>query len=298
MKTRIISLNDHDTRLLVQEGDGPALLFLHGFPEHCGAWEEVLASLSGFQCFAPDQRGYGTSYRPNEIEAYAARHLARDILDLIGVLNLESVHLIGHDWGASVAYAVAFGHDPRVASLTILNGVHPIPFQKALAAGGAQTEASQYIPKLRREGAEAVLTANDFARLASLFEANMDMSWLTGARLDAYRDAWHSEATVRAMVNWYRASPLVVPKPGAPLPPDQMPGWLPERMQIRVPHLLIWGMGDTALLPESWEGLDAFCTDLTIHEITDADHWLHHQKPDQVAALIRDFVTMVDRTQV
>ena len=65
-------------------------------------------------------------------------------------------------------------------------------------------------------------------------------------------------------------------------------------MKVRVPHLLIWGMGDTALLPESHDGLEEFCGELEIHEFPDADHWIVHQKPAEVASLIRDFIARVD----
>ena len=295
MEERIVSLNGHDTCVLTRGENGPALLFLHGFPEHAGAWEEVCSAMDGYRCFAPDQRGYGISYRPEQIADYATGKLARDILDLIGVLGLERVHLVGHDWGASVAYACAFANDPRIASLTIMNGVHPIPYQRAIATGGAQCAAAQYIPWLKAEGSEDVLAANGFERLIGLFSANMDMSWLSGARLDAYKTAWGSADGVRAMVNWYRASPLVVGAPGEPLPADRLPDWPAERMVVRVPHLLLWGAGDTALLPEAFEGLKDHCTaGLEIAEIEGTDHWLHHQKPAEVAERIRAFVARID----
>lgn len=293
IETRI-NLNGHPTRLMRSGETGPAVLLLHGFPEWSGAWEEVMAALPGHRLFAPDQRGYGVSCRPEEITAYAAGKLARDVFDLIGALGLGHVHLVGHDWGASVAYACAFANDPRIASLTILNGVHPIPFQRAIASGGAQCAASQYIPWLCRPGSEEILAANGFARLRSLFAHGMDMNWLSGARLEAYRDAWRDTQTLRAMVNWYRASPIVVGPPGQPLPADEVPDFPAGRMRVTIPHLLIWGMGDTALLPEARAGLEEFCNDLTVREIDGADHWLHHQKPVEVAGLIRDFTAAHD----
>ncbi|MEM1300285.1 MAG: alpha/beta hydrolase [Pseudomonadota bacterium] len=294
MRETIIDLNGHPTRVMQSGTEGPAILLLHGFPEYSGAWEEVMAALPNCRCYAPDQRGYGISYRPEAVEEYAAGRLARDMLDLIGALGLNRIHVVGHDWGASVAYAVAFANDPRVVSLTILNGVHPIPFQKALAAGRAQTAASQYIPWLKREGSEDILAANGFARLRALFAEGMDMSWLTGARLEAYKAAWKDATTLRAMVNWYRTSPLAVPPTGKILPDDQLPYLPADRMRVRIPHLLVWGMGDMALLPEARAGLGEFCADLTVHEIEGADHWLHHQKPAEVADLIRAFIAERD----
>lgn len=291
MEERILSVNGHETRVLARGEDGPALVFLHGFPEYSGGWKPVFENMDGFQCFAPDQRGYGISYRPTEVADYVAGYLARDVFALIDVLGLSRVHLVGHDWGASVAYSCAFAYDPRIATLTIMNGVHAVPFQRAIATGGPQCTASQYINWLRRPGSEDVLAADNFSKLASFFAEGMDMSWMTGAVLDEYRAAWGDADRLRAMVNWYRASPLVVGAPGAPLPPDQIPNLPEDRMHVRVPHLLLWGEGDKALLPESRSGLDEFCSDLTVREIPGTDHWLHHQKPTEVAEHLRAFVT-------
>ncbi|MEL7154642.1 MAG: alpha/beta fold hydrolase, partial [Pseudomonadota bacterium] len=149
MEQRIIQLNEHDTRIYTSGDSGPAVVFLHGFPEHGGAWWQMLERLPGFRCFAPDQRGYGISYKPEAVREYTGGKLARDVLAMLDALELDRVHIVGHDWGASVAYATVFTRDPRIASLTIANGVHPVPFQREIATGGAQCEASQYMNWLR-----------------------------------------------------------------------------------------------------------------------------------------------------
>lgn len=266
----------------------PPLLLLHGFPEYSGAWEEVAARLSDrFFCIAPDQRGYGLSPAPQDVPAYALRHLVADMRALLdAVVPGRTVTVVGHDWGASVAYGLAFA-GPPVARLVILNGVHPACFQAALSAGGAQTAASQYILWLRREGSEDVLAREDCAKLTGVFSAGMDMSWLTPARRARYLAEWQRPGRLRGMVNWYRASPLVVPAPGEPAPPA--PALDPARLRVRMPHLLVWGMDDTALLPEARAGLAGFCDDLSVEELSGCDHWLHHQRPDAVAALVAGF---------
>ena len=294
MNTRMIALNGHDTRLLTQGEDGPAILFLHGFPEHAGGWAPVMAQLDGHRCFAPDQRGYGWSYRPADVAEYQTGHMVKDALNLIGALELDRVHVVGHDWGAAVAYGVAFSGDPRIASLTIANGVHPIPFQRELARGGAQTEASQYMTWLRRDDSHEILAANDFERLVGFFKKGMDMAWFDAATEAEYKRVWQNADVVGAMVNWYRASPLVVPPAGQAADPADLPALPAERMKVRVPHMLIWGLDDKALLPESHDGLDSFCDHLEIHEFPDADHWIVHQKPAEVAGLIRDFTARID----
>jgi pimeloyl-ACP methyl ester carboxylesterase len=270
----------------------PLLLFLHGFPEYSGAWSCILPQFSeNWYCVAPDQRGYGGSWRAGEVKDYAAKHLAADALAMIQKFgNGKAAALIGHDWGASVAYACAMRAPDMIDRLIIANGVHPAPFQAGLAAGGAQSAASQYIEWLRAPGSETALVANDFERMFGLFSKYMNMGWLSAEMQDGYRKAWRDESGVRAMVNWYRATPLLVAKPGHPIAPDKLPQWDKSALRIRMPHLLLWGLGDKALLPETRDGLRDYCDDLTMAEHPDADHWIIHQQPDWVAGHIRDFL--------
>lgn len=265
--------------------DAPRLLMLHGFPEYSGAWADLAPLLAErFHCIAPDQRGYGKSWRPAEAEQYKTALLVSDMAALIGE---EPVILLGHDWGASVAYALSIGRPDLVSKLIILNGVHPAPFQRELAKGGAQTDASQYIHFLRREGSEDLLASNDFAKLMALFSAHMNMDWLQGETLTQYKEAWRDAAGLRGMVNWYRASPLKIGQTG-----EEISGLVfdPARLQVRCPHLLVWGTADTALLPETHAGLEDYAPDLTRVEIEGVDHWLHHQKPQAVADAILDWL--------
>ena len=264
----------------------PKILMLHGFPEYSGAWSDLAPLLADrFHCVAPDQRGYGQSWRPAEIDQYKAGRLVSDMVALIGD---APVIVLGHDWGASVAYALAIGRPDLVSKLIIMNGVHPAPFQRELAKGGAQTDASQYIHFLRREGSEDILAADDFAKLMGLFSSHMDMSGLKGDTLAGYKAAWRDAAGLRGMINWYRASPLKLGGPGEAI--DDAPSFDPARLQVRCPHLLIWGTADTALLPCTTEGLQDYAPDLTRIEIADVDHWLHHQKPREVADAILNWL--------
>lgn len=265
----------------------PPLLMLHGFPEYSGAWEELAGELCAhYYCVAPDQRGYGQSYCPQDVDAYRTGVLASDMAAIIAELGAPCT-VLGHDWGAAPAYGLAMFFPQLVSPLIILNGVHPVPFQRAMAAGGAQSAASQYILKLREEGAENWLSADGFGKLLQLFSANMDMSWLAGAKRAEYVAQWSRTGRLTGMLNWYRASPLQVAAPGAPL--KDLPAFDPARLQVLCPHLLIWGLNDTALLPESREGLGDFAADLTVREIEGADHWLHHQVPEEVAGHILDW---------
>lgn len=264
----------------------PKLLMLHGFPEYGGAFAGLAERLSHrFHCIAPDQRGYGRSWAPDEISAYATSALVGDMAALIG---REPVTVLGHDWGAAVAYGLAMFRPELVERLIIMNGVHPVPFQRAMAAGGAQTEASQYIHYLREPGSEERLAADNCAKLMSLFSAKMDLGWLTDELRADYLREWQREGRLKTMIHWYRASPLRVAEPGVPI--TDLPELPLDRLQVRCPHLLIWGRDDSALLPEATAGLEEFAPDLTRVEIAGADHWLHHQKPEAVAKAILDWM--------
>ncbi len=265
--------------------DLPVLLMLHGFPEYGGAWSDVARHLAHrFHCIAPDQRGYGQSWCPEGVSAYTTSQLVADMATLIGT---RRVTVMGHDWGAGVAYGLAMFRPELVERLIIANGVHPAIFQTALAKGGAQSEASQYMLYLREDGSEDALAQDNYAKLLSLFSAKMDMSWLTEDKRTAYLREWSRPGRLRAMINWYRASPLRVARPGEPL--TETPDLPLERLKVRCPHLLIWGRQDTALLPEATEGLEVFAPDLTRVELPDVDHWLLHQDPEAVAQTILDW---------
>lgn len=264
----------------------PKLLLLHGFPEFGGAWHRLAPLLTDrFHCIAPDQRGFGQSWAPADVSEYTGSKLISDMAALIGP---EPVIVLGHDWGAAVAYGLAMFRPDLVTRLIIMNGVHPVPFQRALAAGGAQAEASQYITYLRRPKSEERLAEDDFARLMALFSANMDLDWMDTQTAAAYKREWGREGRLRGMINWYRASPLQVPPVGETLP--GLPDWPLDKMKVACPHLLIWGSQDTALLPEATAGLEGFAADLTRVDIAGADHWLHHQQPQAVAEAILDWL--------
>lgn len=289
MEQRKIQLNGQEFHVREWgDRDAPPLLMLHGFPEYGGAWAGLAERLADrFRCIAPDQRGYGQSYAPAEVEAYRVSALVGDMVALIDDIG-GPVSVIGHDWGAAVSYALAIARPDLVDRLVIMNGVHPGPFQRALATGGAQAAASQYMNFLRREDAEARLSADGFAKLLGLFAEHMDMSWMTPARRAAYLAEWSRPGRLTGMLNWYRASPVIVPEPGVGADVPILPA---DKFRVRMPHLLIWGLGDTALLEESTEGLERYCDALTRVEIEDADHWIAHQRTAQVAQIIRGWLS-------
>ena len=270
----------------------PLVLFLHGFPEFSGAWDAVLPAFAdAHHAVTPDQRGYARSSKPDGVEAYSIKHLVRDILALGDQLSPQKPFaIVAHDWGASVGYATAIAAPGRISKLAVINGVHPGPFQRALVEDEAQRAASTYIHYLRDPQAEQRLSANNFEKLLAMLSRFGPQPWLTPDRRAGYLAAWSPPGTLTGMLNWYRASPLLVPHPGETVDPAKVMKLDPAQLRIRMPHLVIWGMKDQALLSVSRATLADYCENVTVHEIKDADHWVVHQRTAEVIGHLRDFL--------
>ena len=265
----------------------PKILLLHGFPEYSGSWKPLAKSLqNSYYLIAPDQRGFGLSWSPKKQEYYKTSSIIKDLKSLINHFD-EDMIVLGHDWGAATAYALAFATPSIIKKLIILNGVHPIIFQRAILSGGKQTKASQYINYLRQDKIEDELKKDNFKKLIQLFSANMDTTWLQGKTKDEYIKEWSRQDKLKTMLNWYRASPIVIPNNGLSKYNGHMKD---EELRVNCPHLLIWGKKDTALLQESYRGLENYCNDLEIVTLDDADHWLHHQKPKEISQIIKSWL--------
>ena len=267
----------------------PLLLFLHGFPEYSGAWEELLPRFGDTHfAVAPDLRGFNLSSQPPEVSAYRAREIVGDLERLVGVLGYERVTVVAHDWGGAVAWQWAIARPERVEKLIVLNSPHPIPFARELVTSPEQQQASAYMNMLRAPGSEGVLAEDGFARLDDFFVAmaRADAPWYTEERRARYHDVWSRGLT--GGVNYYRASPLYPPTPTDPGPAKL--DLKPEDFRVRVPTLVIWGEADIALPVTLLDGLSELVDDLTVCRLPRATHWLAHEEPAEVARLIRDFI--------
>lgn len=291
--SHMIEANGQNLHVKMAGPEGaPVILMLHGFPEYWASWAPVAEHfIQTHRVVLPDQRGYNLSSKPAEIEAYETKHLVADMAALIEQISPDQkVILCGHDWGASVAYALAMRHADKISHFVIANGVHPICFQKALMAGGAQTDASQYINYFCQPGVEHRLADDSFRRLLNMFEKFSAAPWLTDEINAAYCTAWQGPETVATMLNWYRASPMQVPKSGDAGQQLEITEVMREKYNISMPHLLLWGLQDVALLPEARADLGEFAADLTVKEIEDSGHWILHEKPEWVADQINEFM--------
>jgi pimeloyl-ACP methyl ester carboxylesterase len=270
--------------------DGRALLFLHGFPESHRTWREIAPRLEDdFYLVMPDQRGFAASDRPLEVEAYATDKLVDDILALADALSLERFALIGHDWGGAIAWPAALRGDPRLTRLAIINAPHPLIMQKSLIEDPEQRAASQYINAFRDPGFERAVEAMGFATFFDKsFSKHVELSRIPEEEKRQYLADWSQPGALGAMLNWYRASRLIVPPPGMTVP---LPDWVVKPFpKVQVPTLVIWGMRDAALLPVQLEGLDELVEDLAIVRLPNAGHFAPWEAPAEVAAALAPFL--------
>jgi len=264
-------------------GEGPLMLFLHGFPEYWAMWRPMLEHFGarGWCAVAPDLRGYNLSEKPGAVEAYRAKHLMADVLALAAHYTKDKFVLVAHDWGGAVAWGVAIAHAQRLSRLVMVNSPHPYLFWRELCNNPAQQKASEYMRFFRLPKAERVLSEDGYARLLGAF-SDLD----EGARQELVQ-AWSQPGALTGGLNYYRASPMVPPSaedPGAKkLQLDA------KDFVVRVPTLVIWGERDTALLPGCIEGLDAVVPDLKLVRVPDATHWVARERTALVIREIEAF---------
>jgi len=270
--------------------DAPPVILLHGFPESHRTWRGLAPLLADeFRLIMPDQRGFAGSDRPLEVEAYRADLLVDDVFALAEALGIERFALVGHDWGGAISWPAALRCDPRLERLAIINAPHPVVFQKSLIEDADQRAASQYITAFRTPGFENVPETMGWDKFFDKsFAGHVDLSTVSPEDRAQYVAEWSEPGGFRAMLNWYRASQIVVPAPGVEVP---IPGWVLALFpKVKVPTLVIWGMKDKALLPVQLEGLDELVEDLRIRRIPDAGHFVPWEKPEAVAEALKPFL--------
>jgi pimeloyl-ACP methyl ester carboxylesterase len=267
----------------------PLILFLHGFPEFWFEWQAQLEAFgSDWHAVAPDLRGFNLSDQPTGVSAYRARHIAEDLRLLIGHLGARKCVLVAHDWGGAIAWNMAISWPALFSRMVIINAPHPYLFAQALIHDPLQQQASAYMNFFRKPGVEVLLAEDDFARMEALFlgMGQGPAAWFGGALRDRYRENWGRGLT--GGVNYYRASPLYPPADGDPGPLALTLD--PQDFLVRVRTLVIWGERDVALSVRLLEGLELFVDRLEIVRVAQGSHWVVHEEPELVCALIRGFL--------
>ncbi len=199
-------------------GEGPAVVLLHGFPDSGRLWRHQVPALvdAGFQTIVPDLRGYGASDRPADVEAYSIPFLAGDVVAVLDSLGIERAHVVGHDWGAALAWALGSLLPDRVDHLVALSVGHPASF---VAAGTAQREKSWYMLLFQFEGvAEQWLSNNDWKNLRE---------WGGHPDVDAVIADLEATGSLTPALNYYRANipPQALVDPPLELPPCRPTPW-------------------------------------------------------------------------
>jgi pimeloyl-ACP methyl ester carboxylesterase len=256
--------------------DGEPVLLLHGFPQTNRSFRSQLEVLgaAGYRALAPNQRGYSPDARPSEVDAYQRDELVDDVLAFADHLDAERIHLVGHDWGAAIAWQVAGRHPDRLRTLTSLSVPHPRAFGDALAEPGSeQAGRSSYVEMFRAEGSELGMLANDAAGLRLIYLG----AGMSDDEARSYVDELGTPEALGAALNWYRAASLT-----------DIEGLGP----ITTPTLFIWSTEDPALARGPAEATgDHVEGPYQFAVIEGVGHWLPEHAADQVNALLLDHLT-------
>ncbi len=265
-------------------GTGPLVILVHGFPDTRDSFAAQLPALAeaGFRAVAVSMRGYEPSSQPADGD-YSVPALAGDVIAWIDALTETTAHLVGHDWGATVAFAAAALAPDRIASLTVLAVPHPARFAEAYLASPDQQARSAYILAFMAADAEAMVTADDGAFLEHLWRT-WSPGWMFCAnKARAMRQAMAQAGVATAALSYYRQALDTVSEAGKAAQ-ALLAG------PFNVPTLGLTGADDGCILADVFEGSMChadFTAGLRVERIADAGHFLHRERPDRVnAALI------------
>ena len=255
--------------------DGRPVLLLHGFPQTSACWAAVtpLLTQAGLRTYAPDQLGYSPGARPGETDAYALTNLVQVTADLMTALDVPVADVVGHDWGANVAWTLAAWHEDRVRSLTAVSVPHPAAYTVAYRTDPEQKERSGYLRLFWQAGkAEDVLLADDCRRLRRMLSGGEGESGVPAEAVDEYVAVLSAPGALTAALNWYRAMSSAAPVD-----------------DVTVPTTYVWSDDDVAVGRRAAEGCaEHVAGDYRFVELAGVSHWVPEQAPDQLAVAILD----------
>jgi pimeloyl-ACP methyl ester carboxylesterase len=249
---------------------GEPVVLLHGFPQDATSWDELAGRLAdaGYRTLAPDQRGYSPRARPRGRAAYAMPHLTGDVLALLDAAGLDRAHVVGHDWGGAVAWALAARHPERVRTMTTLSTPHPSALGRAVLRGG-QAMRSWYMGLFQLPWLPERM---QLVRGGAPLRSWLRRSGLPESYAAHYADRMAQPGALTGALMWYRAFPLVLRAPVG---------------RVRVPTLYVWGDRDPALGRAAAEGSGAFVDGPYRFEVLrGAGHWL----PETAARPVGDLL--------
>jgi len=255
--------------------DGEPVVLLHGFPQRVSSWDAVAPLLheAGYRTIALDQRGYCATARPRGRRAYRLSELVGDVLALLDTLAAEggsgTAHVVGHDWGAVVAWALAAAHPERVRTLVPVSVPHPAAFLRSMVTSD-QLGRSWYMGFFQLPFVpERVLTSGG-ARINRLLSRGMRMS---PAMLERFHREMVDDGAIPGGLGWYRALPFASPKGSTG--------------RIRVPTTFVWSDRDPALGRGGAEQTGRYVSaDYRFVELPGVSHWIPEERPTELAEAI------------
>jgi pimeloyl-ACP methyl ester carboxylesterase len=246
------------------------VVLLHGFPECAATWSAVAPKLAdaGYQVVAPDLRGYGGSDRPKDVDEYGVEHLAADVAGLVRAMGHSRAHVVGHDWGAPIAWWTAMLHPEVVEKLGILNGVHPVGYELAMRKW-AQLRRGFYvflfqIPFIP----ELVLSARDFARIRRTFS----IDGVPDADVEKCVDALRPAGALSAALAYYRSRFR-----------ERLTGGGPKPQKVDAPTIVLWGEKDHYLVPALAQPPADWAPNARVVRLPGVTHWVQIEAADVVA---------------
>ena len=262
-------------------GNGDKLmLLLHGFPEFWYSWRHQLADLSDeYTVIAPDLRGYNLSDKPENVSAYSMDKLVDDVTGLINYFNRQSAIIVGHDWGAAIAWSVALRHPEYVQKLIAMQVPPPAAWKKNQSFKQILTSWYMFFFQIPFVP-EWLLSFNDYNILAeSLKKSAIEKDIFTDEVLAEYKKAWSETDSLKSPLNFYRANffSRFLSSPA-------------KTGKIKVPTLFIYGEKDKAVLPETVKNIHDF-VDAEYDEIRipTSGHWVQQEASQAVTDSIREF---------
>ena len=257
--------------------DGEVVILLHGFPQTSHEWRHQLRALgeAGFRAVAPDQRGYSPGARPSGVEDYALPLLVGDVIGLADAIGADRFHVVGHDWGAAVAWAVAIAARDRVITANPVSVPHPDAFARVLSdPDSCQVAASSYFDVFVQPDSEDAFLANDHALLRGVF-AGIDAE-----AVDEYIRVLGSKPALGAALNWYRANVADRNLQGPAVGP------------VEVPTMFTWSDGDTALCIDGAVLTEEYVEGPYRFEVLEGvNHWIPDLAPDAMSSLLVGHLT-------
>jgi pimeloyl-ACP methyl ester carboxylesterase len=264
-----ISVNG--TSLYVEDhGEGDPVLLIHGWPDSARLWRHQVPHLvdRGFRVITPDLRGFGRSGRPQDVAAYRLRNSVADMIAILDQLGIGTAHVVGHDWGAAVAWFTAILSPDRVRTLTVISVAHP-----------------RVTPTIRSYEMAWYQLFFQFAGVAEATLQHDDWAWLRSfTRGDGDQEQWIADLSrpgaLTATLNWYRAN--LAPR---------LPRQAPELPPVTAPTMGIWSTGDHYLDGEMMRASGSqVAGPWRYEEIPDASHWVPVDAPARLNELLVEWL--------